>query len=93
MTRFATSPRALIAVSAAAMLGLAVPALAAPIEPVDTPHTAYRVDGAQQPAREKKLCIAESATGDEMVTGSLLPHRICKTRAQWIAEGAQIVRQ
>lgn len=65
---------------AALAAATAVPAFAAPSA------TAKPVADQAEPAKAKarKYCVSE------MVTGSRLPIKMCKTRAEWAAEGFDV---
>jgi hypothetical protein len=55
-------------------------ASAAPAVPAAQPAPAVAAQPAAKPVKEKKICLA-----DPMTTGSLVPHRICRTKSEWDA--------
>ena len=65
------------AIITAALLGtLAVPAFAA------TPSDGVRMKVTYD-AKQDKYCVSQA------VTGRLIPQRTCRTKAEWVADGAQ----
>ena len=60
-------------------------ALLAAAEPAAVPAPAQpSAPAASQPVKEKKVCRSEE------VTGSIMPKRICRSRAEWDTYNAQI---
>ena len=58
----------------------AIAAAAMMIAASATPAFAADPTSSNTTAREKRICVSE------IVTGSRLPQKVCKTRAQWIKE-------
>jgi hypothetical protein len=63
---------------AVAAFAFAAPALAAG---PDGTATNGAVPATGKPKPDQRYCVVFS------VTGSILPHKVCKTRAAWLAEG------
>ncbi|MDB5673347.1 MAG: hypothetical protein JWM65_329 [Sphingomonas bacterium] len=63
---------------AVAAFAFAAPALAAG---PDGAATNGAVPGTGKPKADQRYCVVFS------VTGSIVPHKVCKTRAHWLAEG------
>jgi hypothetical protein len=75
-----------------ATLAFAAPALAA--GPEATVATAASADGAiisntaqAAPNVDRRYCVVDE------ITGSRLPHKVCKTRKEWLAEGFDPLNQ
>jgi hypothetical protein len=63
---------------AVAALAFAAPALATGPDGATTNGT---VPDTGKPKPNQRYCVVFS------ITGSILPHKVCKTRADWLAEG------
>ena len=68
---------------AVAALAFAAPALAAPATGPDGMASNGTVPdaGKSKPKRDQRYCVVYN------ITGSILPHKTCKTRQDWLAEG------
>lgn len=70
------------------LLAAAVPAAAAEKGTGAAPgNEVTSVTASRGAAAEKKYCV------DEMLTGSRIPYRVCRTKAEWAAEGVDIERR
>ena len=65
------------------IVSVALAFLAAAASPSEVPAQATTAPAAK-PVKEKKICQVDAAT-----TGSLLPHKVCKTKAEWEALAAR----
>ena len=76
MKNFRAIGRLSAAAAAVALIATsAVPAFAATTDPTTAPAKDQK-----EPKASQKYCVSET------VTGSRVPTKVCKTRAEWIAE-------
>lgn len=83
--------RPIAAVTGLVLAGLAVPALATP---APAPAALVQDAGAPEPtaatsAPARKICFGRTASGATEITGSMLSRKVCKTKAEWEADGVQ----
>ena len=93
MTKISTSFRHALAVAAggALLATVSVPAYAVGnAEPAKGEATPERTS---RPSSEKKICLANTVSGADTVTGSIIQKKQCKTKAQWEALGVQFGRK
>ncbi len=89
MTKLSSSLRGSLSALAASALLFSMAAPAAAAERGDKKDEASATSGAAAAPSEKKICLSPTVSGDNVVTGSLLSKRQCRTKAQWEARGVQ----
>ncbi|WCT73631.1 hypothetical protein PQ455_18805 [Sphingomonas naphthae] len=91
MSHLITIRRAIAAAAAGTLLAVsAAPAFAAAPAPAPVAQDSAAAEptgSTSIPAR--KICFGRTPSGASEVTGSMLSRKVCKTRAQWEADGVQ----
>ena len=94
MIRITNSLRHAVAIAAgtALLAGLSAPAFAAPGDKEHRQGSASERTGNGASA-EKKICLSNTVSGADTVTGSILQKKKCRTKAEWIAQGVEFGRK